>query len=126
MVTTSLDELPDGIPSEPEFPLGNRPLHEYVAHHATKRPEHVAINYYGGELTYGELGDAIDRFATHLHERGYGRGDTLLLLLQNCPQYVIAYFAAQRLGMRVSPCSPMAKEHRVSYQLSDSDAAVVA
>jgi long-chain acyl-CoA synthetase len=125
MVTTAPAEFPDGVPSEPDFPLGKQPLHEYVAHYAAERPDSVAIDYYGARLTYGELGDAIDRFATELAERGYGRGDTLLLLLQNCPQYVIAYYAAQKLGMRVSPCSPMAKEHRVSYQLSDGGARIV-
>jgi len=95
MVTTAPAEFPDGVPSEPDFPLGKQLLHEYVAHYAAERPDSVAIDYYGARLTYGELGDAIDRFATELAERGYGRGDTLLLLLQNCPQYVIAYYAAQ-------------------------------
>ncbi len=124
MVTTSPDEFPDGVPSEPAFPFGQRPLHEYVAQYADEQPDRVAINYYGTEITYGELGDSIDRFATYLDERGYGRGDTLLLLLQNCPQYIVAYYAAQKLGMRVSPCSPMSKEHRLSYQLSDGDARI--
>ncbi len=124
MVTTAPGEFPEGVPSEPAFPLGRRPLHEYVAHHADERPDAVAIDYYGAEITYGELGDAIDRFATFLDDRGYGRGDTLLLLLQNCPQYTIAYYAAQKLGMRVSPCSPLSKEHRVSYQLEDGGARV--
>ncbi|SIR65356.1 AMP-binding protein [Natronorubrum daqingense] len=124
MVTTDQDEFPAGVPSEPSFPLGRRPLHEYVAHYAGETPERVAINYYGTDLTYRDLESAISSFATWLDEQGYEAGETLLLCLQNCPQYVIAYYGAQRLGMRVSPCSPMAKEHRLSYQLEDGDARI--
>lgn len=124
MVTTDQSEFPAGVPSEPSLPLGRQPLHEYVAHYAEETPERVAITYYGTDLTYGDLESAISSFATWLDEQGYERGDTLLLCLQNCPQYVIAYYGAQRLGMRVSPCSPMAKEHRLSYQLEDGDARI--
>lgn len=124
MVTTAPDEFPEGTPSEPEFPLGRRPLHEYLSHHAAEAPDRVAIDYYGTEVTYGDLESAIDSFATSLADRGYGRGDTLLLFLQNCPQYVVAYYAGQRLGMRVSPCSPMARAHRLTYQLTDGEAAI--
>ncbi len=31
IVTTNHNEFPDEVPSEPSFPLGQRPLHEYVA-----------------------------------------------------------------------------------------------
>lgn len=121
MVTTSPDQYPAVIDSEPEFPLGERPLHEYLRHYASTTPDEVAINYYGTEITYGELDEAIDTFAGVLSERGYGPGDTLLLFLQNCPQFYIGYHAAHRLGMRVSPCSPAAKTHRLEYQLNDGN-----
>jgi long-chain acyl-CoA synthetase len=124
MVTTEPAEYPDGIPPEPRFPRGEQPLHQYLADQAAETPDRVALNYYGTEISYGELDDAVDRFATFLHERGYEKGDTLLLFLQNCPQYYVGYHAAHRLGMRVSPCSPMSKEHRVEYQVEDGGAEI--
>ncbi|WP_254762758.1 AMP-binding protein [Natrinema marinum] len=125
MVTTEADDYPAEIPPEPEFPRGEQPLHEYLRDQAAETPDRVAINYYGREITYGELDESVDRFATYLHELGYEKGDTLLLYLQNCPQYFIGYHAAHRLGMAVSPCSPMSKEHRLEYQLDDGDVEVV-
>ncbi|WP_174811940.1 AMP-binding protein [Salinadaptatus halalkaliphilus] len=125
MVTTQPAQFPDEVPAEPTVPHGTRPLHEYLRRHAEETPRKPALIYYGTEISYGELNDAVDAFAGVLADRGYGKGDTLMLFLQNCPQYYVGYHAAHRLGMRVSPCSPMAKAHRVSYQLEDGDVDVV-
>ncbi|WP_254538396.1 AMP-binding protein [Halomarina litorea] len=125
MVTTAPNQYPAAIEPEPRSPLGEQPLHQYLSQWANETPENSVINYYGNEISYRELDDAVDRFAQFLTSRGYGRGDTLLLFLQNSPQYYIGYYAAHRLGLRASPCSPMAKGHRVSYQLDDGDVDVV-
>ena len=124
MVRTTAEEFPEGIDPEPAFPRGRKPLNEYLAEQAEETPDRTALNYYGREISYQELNDVVDRFATFLTDRGYGPSDTVLLYVQNCPQYYAAYHAAMRLGMCVSPCSPMAKEHRLRYQLTDSDAHV--
>lgn len=124
MVRTEPEEFPEGIDPKPRYPRGEQPLHQYLADQAAETPDRTAINYYGTELSYGKLDDAVDRFATYLHELECRKGDTLLLFLQNCPQYYVGYHAAHRLGMKVSPCSPMSKEHRVEYQLTDGDARV--
>lgn len=124
MVTTDPEDYPDGIDPEPKFPQGEQPLHEYLRTHAEEHPDRTALNFYGERVTYGELDEAIDAFATFLANRGYGKGDAILLFLQNCPQYYVGYHAAHRLGMMVSPCSPMSKEHRVEYQLNDADVEV--
>lgn len=124
MVTTDPDEYPDAIDPEPKFPQGKQPLHEYLRTHAQEHPDRTALNFYGTRVTYAELDEAVDTFATFLADRGYGKGDAILLFLQNCPQYYIGYHAAHRLGMMVSPCSPMSKEHRVEYQLNDADVEV--
>ncbi len=60
----------------------------------------------GGEprrLTYGGLDNAVDIFARALFEAGLRRGDTVLLQLPNTVEIVIAYLAAARLGLVVSP-----------------------
>jgi long-chain acyl-CoA synthetase len=125
MVTTPSEAYPEEVGTEPSMPLGEQPLHEYLRHWANHTPNQTALNYHSRNLTYKELNDAVNSFAATLQERKYGSDDTLLLFLQNCPQFYIGYYAAHRLGMRVSPCSPMAKEHRTAYQLNDGNARVV-
>jgi len=47
------------------------------------------------------------------------------LYLLNCPQYVIAYFAALKLGAKVTPISPVYTSKEVKHQLEDSEAETV-
>jgi long-chain acyl-CoA synthetase len=47
------------------------------------------------------------------------------LYLLNCPQYVIAYFAALKLGARVTPISPVYTSKEVKHQLEDSEAETI-
>jgi long-chain acyl-CoA synthetase len=48
--------------------------------------------------TYEETGQAVDRVATTLNNLGVKKGDALAFLMPNSPQYIICYFACQKLG----------------------------
>ena len=49
----------------------------------------------------------------------------MALYLLNCPQYVIAYFAALKLGAKVTPISPVYTSKEVKHQLEDSEAETI-
>ena len=49
----------------------------------------------------------------------------MALYLLNSPQYVIAYFAALRLGAKVTPISPVYTSIEVKHQIEDSEAKTV-
>jgi long-chain acyl-CoA synthetase len=101
------------------------PLHERLREHARRRPGHPAYVWYGTVLGYGELDRASDAFAARLAQLGVGRGDPVALYLQNCPQYVIAHYAIQKIGAIVCPCGPLSREHELQYQLDDLQARVL-
>ena len=108
-----------------QLTLQNQPIHSYIEQHAKLDSGKIAINFYGQEITYGELWNAINRMANFLFEQGVKKGDTVALYLQNCPQYVIAFFAAQKIGAIAGPCNPMFKEWELKYQLNDLNAKVL-
>jgi long-chain acyl-CoA synthetase len=85
----------------------------------------TAIVFYGKKMTYSMLRNLVDRFATALSDLGVGKGDTVALLLLNCPQYVIAYFAALKVGAKVTPVSPVYTSHEIKHQLEDSEAQTI-
>ena len=66
-----------------------------------------------------------DALAAGLAALGVAKGDRVALFLNNCPQYVIAHFAIQKLGAVVGPCSPLFKQAELEYQLRDLGAQVV-
>lgn len=105
--------------------LQDQPIHSYIEQHAKLDAAKTAINFYGQEISYGELWDSINRLANFLSEQGVEKGDTVGLYLQNCPQYIIAFFATQKIGAIAGPCNPMFKEWELKYQLVDLNAKVL-
>lgn len=87
--------------------------------------KNAALIFYGNEISYKKLKELIDRFATALADLGVKKRDTVALYLLNCPQFVIAYFAALRLGAKITPISPVYTSHEIKHQIEDSDATVM-
>lgn len=104
---------------------GARPLHEYLREHARHRPGETAFVWYGRRLSWQELDDASDAFAAALQQRGIGRGDTVALFLNNCPQYIVAHVGIQKIGAIVGPCGPLFKAMELEYQLKDLGTRVI-
>jgi long-chain acyl-CoA synthetase len=93
---------------------------------ATERaPKQRAVIFYGREITYGELRDAVDRLACAFAALGLNKGERVALYLVNSPQFIIAYFAALKAGATVTPISPVYTSHEVRYQLEDSGARAI-
>ena len=111
---------PAGVPETLTFDRGELPIHEYLRLRAREMPDKPAIIFYGRVLTFKELDQASDRFASFLLEQGVGRGDRVGLFMGNCPQYAIAHFGIQKIGAIVCPCSPLFKAMELAHQLNDA------
>jgi long-chain acyl-CoA synthetase len=118
-----LKYYPAGVPENPNIPEMSVP--ELIDQLADKYANNTALIFYGKKISYGRLKELIHRFATGLADQGVKKGDTVALYLLNCPQYVIAYFAALKLGAKVTPISPVYTSKEVKHQLEDSDAKTV-
>jgi long-chain acyl-CoA synthetase len=101
------------------------PLTRLLDDAAAAFPAGVAIVASGETFTYGRLRDIVDRFAAALSSLGVARGDRVALVLPNCPQHVIAFFAVLRLGATVVQCNPLSTEAELTDQLTDCSPSVV-
>ena len=61
---------PSGVPKEPVFPLGRRPLTYYLREWARRQPDKAAVLFYGRAMSYAELDRLSDRFAALLNRIG--------------------------------------------------------
>ena len=111
---------PEGVPESVEIP--ERSLSEVFDEITTKYSKKTAIVFYGNTISFKNLREDVDRFATALHELGIQKGDKLALYLLNSPQYVIAYFGALKVGATLTPISPVYTSIEVKHQLEDSEA----
>lgn len=88
-------------------------------------PDNVALIYLGERFTYQELQELVYRFATALHALGVEKGDRVMIYLPNCPQWLIGYFAVQKIGAVPVPTSPIYTPYEISYQLNDCGAETI-
>ena len=91
---------------------------------AARYPQKTAMIYYGSEISYRRLAEEVNRFAGYLTQLGIGRGDRILLYMQNSPQFVIAYYAILRANAAVVPLNPMYVTEELRYYVQDSEARV--
>lgn len=79
----------------------------------------------GGALTYGQLNDLVERFAAALTRLGVKRGDRIAIMLPNSPHFIIAFFAAARIGAIVVNTNPTYTARELKAQLDDSGAETI-
>jgi len=114
------EKWPEGVPFTLDYP--EVPLFTFLDESAEKYPDAVATIFQNKRVTYRELKDAVDRFATALQKMGVARRDKVALFLPNIPQFVISYYGALKAGAIVVPISPLYKEREVAHQIHDSGA----
>jgi len=83
-------------------------------------PESQAIYFEGFRMTYKELDEKADQFATALARMGIKKGDVILIDLPNVPQFVIAYFGIVRIGAIANPIIPLNRFTEIIHQANDS------
>jgi len=118
-----LKYYPKGVPSEVDVPDISVP--EIFDRQVDKYANKTALIFYGNKISYKKLKELIDRLATALADLGVMKGQTVALYLLNCPQYVITYFAALKVGAKVTPISPVYTSKEVKHQLEDSEAETI-
>jgi fatty-acyl-CoA synthase len=92
---------------------------------AARYPRKTAIVYYGRAITYGELAGEVNRLAGYLERSGVKPGDRVLLLMQNCPQFIIGFYAILRANAVVVPMNSMLVTNELRYYAQDSQAELV-
>jgi len=115
----------EGTPKEITIPEG--PLWKGLDDAVKKYPKNEALFFEGVKVTYRELGELVDRAANGFAKMGVKKGDTVAIMLINCPQFVISYFGALKAGATVTAISPlsMAKELRIYLQDTKASTIVV-
>jgi fatty-acyl-CoA synthase len=112
---------PEGVERQPAPPRLSLP--QVLARTAAQRPQHPAIHYGGGTLSYAQLLRRVDALAAYLQQRlGVMPGDRVLLISQNCPQWVVGCYAVLRAGAVVVPVSAMSKRSEIGFHIRDSGA----
>jgi long-chain acyl-CoA synthetase len=120
-----LSSYPSGVAAS-LAPYPDRSLYSILEDAALRFPDRPAIAFWlpgapmGKTLSYRELLSQVEQFSRVLVSLGVQKGDRVGLVLPNCPQYVIGYFAALRIGAVVVGNNPLYTRRELSHQLADA------
>jgi acyl-coenzyme A synthetase/AMP-(fatty) acid ligase len=77
------------------------------------------------EWTFDDAARAVRTLAAHMDERGVRRGDVVLTLIGNQPDWVVAMCACFRQGYVVLPCNEQLRAKDLAMRIATSGAALV-
>lgn len=103
-----------------EISLPTQSIYYALNQSATLFPDQPATAFLGVKLTFRELKQQADKLASALAQLGLSKGDRVGVMLPNCPQYVISFFAIVRLGAIVANINPIYTPREVELVAKDS------
>jgi long-chain acyl-CoA synthetase len=107
-----LEHYDPGVPVKCSYP--NETLADVLAEHAHRQPDAPALRFKGRSLSFRELDMQSNSMARSFHELGVRPGDRIALVLPNCPQFLIAQYAAWKVGAIVAPVNPIYTDRELS------------
>ncbi len=111
---------PEGVPHRLEVP--DESLWSGLQARAVQTPHEVGLDYLGRTYTWQQLLQSAEHLAGGLQALGVQKGERVILFMQNCPQFIIAFHAVIRLGAVVVPVNPMNKAQELGHYIQDARA----
>ena len=88
-------------------------------------PHRVAVVFGEHSYTYAAFDQAVNQAAHALRAAGLRRGDRMLLMSGNSDQFMLALYAALRLGALIVPVNPASAAPELQHILGDSGASLL-
>ena len=115
---------PEGLPFS--LDLSNETVFNNLKLSAKKYPYQDAIIFYGNKITYSELFLEVKKIAGYLKkELNLSNGERIGIVMQNCPQFIITYYAILGINCVVVPINPMLEVDEICFILKDSNIAAL-
>lgn len=93
-------------------------IHHFLEESARAFPDKCALIHGATRVSYGELNRDANRIAHWLLSRGVLPGDRVVLLLENCREYLAGYYGCLKTGGIAVPLNPELKPDGLSGLLS--------
>ena len=88
-------------------------------------PDKTALIFEDQSTTYAQLHQKVNQLASGLEQMGITKGDRLALFMPNIPEFLIIYFAAQKLGAIAVALNVLLVKNEAEYILNDCGARII-
>lgn len=119
-----LKHYDEGVPGS-LIPYPQKTLLDIVSETAQQRPSHPALLFKGAVMTYAQMEQLSNGFASALVQLGVKKLDRVALFLPNTPQLVLALLGAWKAGAVAVPINPLYTEPELEFALQECGAETV-
>ncbi len=119
-LTVDRSQSPARLAFEPGFNVATPFIDRHLAE---GRGAKVAIRGAAGEVTYAQLAERVNRCGNAWLGLGVGRGDRLVMVVKDCPEFFYAFWGAIKAGIVPVPLNTMLRADDYRYILEDSQCA---
>jgi acyl-CoA synthetase (AMP-forming)/AMP-acid ligase II len=100
-------------------------INHFLEDSAARLPDKVALIHEDVRATYAQINTKANQLARWLVNQGVTKGDRVVIVLENCLEYVISYYAILKAGAVVAPLSSDIKPDGLSHLLEELEPKVV-
>jgi amino acid adenylation domain-containing protein len=111
--------------SAPEFPPGDRCVHELFEEQAELSPDAVAVVFGHQQLSYRELNQRANQLAHHLRALGVGPETLVGICVERSVEMVVGLLGILKAGGAYVPLDPASPAARLEFVLGDTRAPVL-
>lgn len=109
------------VPASIDYPRVT--MYEALMQTVGRVPEAVAWDFFGTTQTYRKFGQEVDRCADALASLGMKKGDRITISMPTCPQGIICFYAANKLGVVASMIHPLSPAKEIEFYLNTAKSA---
>ena len=111
--------------AEPMPPTQESNFYELIKESVRRFPLKTALISCERKISYSEMDEMSDKFATALVDLGVKKGDRVCVMLPGSAQNVIAFHGVLKVGAILVPVNLMFKAEELTYVLKDSGATIL-
>jgi natural product biosynthesis luciferase-like monooxygenase protein len=95
-------------------------VYEAIARQTAAMPDHIAISWRGGDVSFRALDVRVTALAARLMTRGVKPGAVVGLCLERTPDLLVAMLAIMKTGAAYLPLDPEYPRDRIAFMIEDS------
>ena len=94
-------------------------VHHFLEHSAERFPDKIALIHEDVRATYAQINARANQLTRLLLDRGIRHGDRVVVLLENCLEYVVSYYGVLKAGAVAVPLSTDLKPDSLARLLGE-------
>ena len=100
-------------------------LYQHIYENNKDYPKDIAIQYFGRNITYGDMFENVERVSKAFTAYGIKKGDNVALLMSSCPELVYLILGINKIGAVVNMINPVFEPEQIRDRINDTQTGIL-